>query len=718
MDSSTLQHNLDTIWILTSAALVFFMQAGFSCLETGLVRAKNSINVAIKNVSDLVFSMVGYWLMGFGLMFGTSFLGLSGITGFGLVGFDSADAYTFFLFQAVFAGTAVTIVSGALAERVKFNSYLTAALVIGSVIYPLFGHWAWGGAFLEGEDGWLKAMGFHDFAGSTVVHSIGGWAGLAGALFLGPRFGRFDEEGKPVPIPGFNLALAALGVFILWFGWFGFNGGSTLTGDASVAKVLVNTNISAAMGGLTAFMISLAVAKRPLVEKLLNGILGGLVGITAGCDLVTPLGAACIGLGSGCVVYFAEDYLLRWGVDDPVGAVAAHGFCGAFGTLILAFVAPASALPTGSPFTQLGVQALGVSVAFVWSFGSASLLFWLLKEMGGLRVSQEDEIKGLNISEHGARMSWVDTVATIKYILDTGDMSQRIKVETGTEMGEVAQSLNVFLDEVETAANVAHKVADGDLSTEVTPKSELDILGIATTRMVEGLRRAKLSRYQVMSAIRDIARTGDLSRRVRVDQNSEMAEVAQSFNDLLESILAVAEVARSVSKGDLGLSVTPKSDDDILARATQRMVESLRTAKFSRESVIKSIRAIVATGDLERRVTAAEDPEMAEVASSFNTLLAEILNAAQVAHRVANGDLSQKVRPKSDRDILGLAVNTMVESLHGLLAKVDGVARALSESVLQLDNSSHELEAANTDIVRSISHAASLVDRSIHAVQA
>lgn len=290
---SSIQEHLNILWILIAAAMVFFMQAGFTALETGMIRAKNSINVAIKNVSDMMVTIIAFWIAGFALMFGETWQGWIGMSGFFLQGMESPFKYAFFIFQAVFAGTAATIVSGAVAERIQFKGYIIGSIVLGLFIYPVAGHWIWGGAILDGEAGWLADLGFVDFAGSTVVHGLGGWVGLAAVLVLGPRIGRFDEQGQPQDIQGHNIAYSAIGIFILWFGWFGFNGGSTLVADDSVPKVVLNTLLSPAAAGITCFLISLFHSDTALVEveHVLNGILADLVGITAGCAAVEPLGA-------------------------------------------------------------------------------------------------------------------------------------------------------------------------------------------------------------------------------------------------------------------------------------------------------------------------------------------------------------------------------------------------------------------------------------------
>ncbi|MEO0560354.1 MAG: ammonium transporter [Bacteroidota bacterium] len=397
VDAATVQLNLDYVWVIAAAALVFLMQAGFALLETGLTRAKNAANIIMKNVMDASAGAIVFFLVGFGIMFGPSLGGLFGTSGFGLTGIEGQDTmwtYAFFFFQAVFAATAATIVSGAVAERVKFSAYLVFSVVIVGLIYPVFGSWAWGGLFNGG--GWLESLGFLDFAGSTVVHSVGGWAALAGVLVVGARAGKYDEDGAPVAIPGHSLPLAALGVFILWFGWFGFNAGSTTAGDPIIALIAANTFLSAGAGALGAMIVTWIRGGMPDVGMTLNGVLGGLVGITAGCDAVLPIGAIAIGGIAGVIVVYATLWLEKV-IDDPVSAVAVHGVCGAWGTLAVAIFAS-----SGFSLAQLGVQALGVTAAFLWTFPISYGLFYALDRALGLRIDEETESGGLDLHEHGA----------------------------------------------------------------------------------------------------------------------------------------------------------------------------------------------------------------------------------------------------------------------------------------------------------------------------
>jgi Amt family ammonium transporter len=395
--AADVQKHLDYVWTLLAAALVFFMQAGFACVEAGFTRAKNTVNIMMKNLMDFAVGSLGFWAIGFGLMFGVSAGGWIGASGFFLSDFTpDGDPWVlaFWMFQAVFAATAATIVSGAMAERTKFISYLIYSFFISAFIYPILGGWAWGGLFHGG--GWLEKMGFIDFAGSTVVHSVGGWAALAGALVLGPRMGKYDSNGKPRAIPGHNLPLATIGVFILWLGWFGFNPGSTTAGNKSIAMIFVNTNLAAAAGCVSALITIWIIAKKPDLAMALNGALAGLVAITAPCNNVSPGSAVIIGLIGGGLVVFAVLFIDRIGVDDPVGAISVHAVNGVWGTLAVAIFDI-----KGFSLGQLGVQALGSATAFVWTFSTCYVLFRVLKATIGLRVAPEEEMEGLDVCEHG-----------------------------------------------------------------------------------------------------------------------------------------------------------------------------------------------------------------------------------------------------------------------------------------------------------------------------
>ena len=407
--SSTITDQTGWLWTCIAAFLVFFMQAGFALVEAGFTRAKNCVNIIMKNLLDFSVGSITFWMFGFGLMFGVTTTGWYGTTDFfvdGLVdGENSNWEFTFLIFQTVFAATAATIVSGAMAERTKFTSYLVYSALITAIVYPVSGSWAWGSLYNGG--GWLEQYGFIDFAGSTVVHSVGGWAALAGAIVIGPRIGKFHKDGTVTPIMGHSMPLAALGVFILWLGWFGFNPGSTTSlDDGNFARVAVTTNLSAVGGVLSAMATSWILFKKPDVSFALNGALAGLVSITAPCYDVGPGSALVIGLIGGVLCVLSVLMFDRLRIDDPVGAVSVHGVCGAWGTLSAGLFAHEayngnSGLLFGGGMGILGVQALGVAVYFAWAFGVSLLIFLGIKYTIGLRVPEEEEIAGLDATEHG-----------------------------------------------------------------------------------------------------------------------------------------------------------------------------------------------------------------------------------------------------------------------------------------------------------------------------
>jgi Amt family ammonium transporter len=397
---ATVQKNVDATWMVITAALVFFMQAGFCMVELGFTRSKNAINICMKNFLDFSVGGICFLFVGFPLMFGLTFYGLWGTGPFWLSSIPGDSAFwSFWFFQVVFSGTAATIISGAMAERTKFTGYLVFTIVMTSLIYPFIGHWAWGsfgGAFnYGGGKGWLEAMGYADFAGSSVVHGIGGAASLAGILVLGPRLGRFRADGTANLIAGHNLPLATLGVFILWFGWYGFNPGSTLVGDTHTGRIAVNTTIAPCAGAIAAMFAMWLHQGRPDLGITLNGALGGLVGITANCNCVTPASAVVIGLMAGVIATFGSLLLERLRIDDAVGAVPVHLFCGWWGILSVALFNEEGFSPH-----RLGVQALGgiciTGVAFVLAF----VTFKIINAIVGLRATDEEQDLGLDFTEH------------------------------------------------------------------------------------------------------------------------------------------------------------------------------------------------------------------------------------------------------------------------------------------------------------------------------
>jgi Amt family ammonium transporter len=464
--------SVNVIWVLVAAALVFFMQAGFAMVETGFTRAKNAGNIIMKNLMDFALGTPIYWLLGFGIMFGGSSALIGGFDPMAKGDYSSilpsgVPLMAFLIFQTVFCATAATIVSGAMAERTKFSAYCIYSMVISAIIYPVSGHWIWGG-------GWLADLGFHDFAGSTAVHMVGGISAFIGAKILGPRIGKYDKNGKPKAIPGHSLTLGALGVFILWFCWFGFNGGSTVsaTGDdvlVSMGNIFVTTNMAAAVASITVMLITWIRYKKPDVSMTLNGSLAGLVAITAGCDLVSPFGAAMIGIIAGFAVVFGIEFVDKvLKIDDPVGAVGVHGICGALGTILTGLFALDGGLFYGGGASFLITQITGVAAVAAWVTVAITITFFIIKHTIGLRVSREEEITGLDIHEHGLVSAYADFMPSV-------DMSGVVDVEVaaGKSMAEAVPVTRFKVNNNEKATPKLTKVEI------ITKQSKFEVLKAA-----------------------------------------------------------------------------------------------------------------------------------------------------------------------------------------------------------------------------------------------
>ncbi len=445
--------SVDVMWTLLGAAMVFFMQAGFSLCEAGLTRAKNTGNILMKNLMDFCIGTPAFWLVGFGMMFGGSGAVIGGFDPFILGDYDfgSLPKWCYVIFQTVFCATAATIVSGSMAERTKFSSYCVYSALISLVVYPISGHWIWGG-------GWLSEMGFHDFAGSCAVHMVGGIAACIGAATLGPRIGKYGKDGKPRAIPGHNLTAVALGVFILWFCWFGFNGCSTVSMSSdeamlSASLIFMNTNLAAAVATCVVLVVTWILYKKPDVSMCLNGALAGLVAITAGCDVVDPFGAFFIGLVAGGLVVASVEFFDKVArIDDLVGAISVHGACGMFGTLAVGLFATDGGVFYGGGVKLLGTQALGVLAVAAWVAVTMTIIFQVIKHTIGLRVEQEIEIDGLDIHEHGLASAY--SGFAIHDVMGTLDVNENTDLGEDNPLAATPAQMNAAVPVVRTEEGI------------------------------------------------------------------------------------------------------------------------------------------------------------------------------------------------------------------------------------------------------------------------
>ena len=614
----------NTIWLLVCTVLVLLMQAGFTCLETGLVRAKNSINVAVKNVADFCVASIAFWAIGFGIMFGATSGGLFGTSFFffdtgPFDGTGSAWLMAFFFFQLAFCGTATTIVSGAVAERMSFRGYLMTAVVLSACIYPVYGHWAWGGFAIETQMGWLQELGFVDFAGSTVVHSVGGWVALAAVLIIGPRLGQFDENKSSTE--SHNTPVAVFGMFLLWVGWFGFNGGSTLALDVSVPHIMVHTLIAAAAGGVTSMALTWSRRGAPNAVDTLNGVLAGLVAITASAHVVSIGSAMVIGGVGAVVALVCQSFLRRRRIDDAVGAVPVHLAAGIWGTLAVALFGDASLWGTGhTRMEQLGVQALGVTVAGIYAFGVGYVVLTIINWFLPLRVSAEAENAGLNASEHGASTAIHDLIHAMDTQKQTGDFSMRVPVEPYTEAGQIATQYNQVLDKVHTEIAAREQTADQLRSArdqaEIANAAKSQFLAnmshelrtplkaiIGFSEIMNGEVFGPLGNEQYKEYIGDIHESGTHLLSI-INDILDLSKVEADSYDLVEDQLDVAKVLDACSRmirtraqtGELSLSVEldpnlPKLLAD--ERALKQMIINLvsNAVKFTPQGGSIALRA-------------------------------------------------------------------------------------------------------------------------------
>lgn len=696
---AAMRADLDHVWIMVAAALVLLMQIGFMLLEAGMVRSKNSINVAQKNLADFSFSAICFGGLGFMLMFGPS-IGPFGWD-FGLAVFPgkTEEELGFFIFQAMFCGTAATILSGAVAERFNFTAYLISIPVIAVVIYPVFGHWAWSNLMISDNPAWLADQGFVDFAGSTVVHAVGGWIALAAILQLGPRIGRFDENGKSQPIQGHSIVLAMAGALLLYVGWLGFNGGSTLSGSLASGHVIANTVIAGAGGAMTGMAAGRYFDGIYKPERMINGLIGGLCAVTAGCDVVTGPGAAALGASGALIAVFGHDLLEKFGVDDAIGAVPAHAFAGTWGTIGLALVAPLASLPLADRFAQVLIQVQGAGLAFVWAFGAAMVWFWLLNKVVPLRVSEEHELDGLNVSEHGATMGTGEIQKTLaELIAGDANLNARIEVEPGDESAELAELFNRLMAQLAAQDEKQRFIRQ---QQEETEKLHLD----AEKRQHELAEKQRLAEAEIVEQIAKVISNvleKDLSTRVKLGQQTgALKQVGGGVNELLDILSSMIDtISSNVGRLDQSVSAqvgharanaqSAQNQEELMVNANRDLTAVDEALKSSLEATEEAQGAVSSAHEAGRRgLIATEEAVVAvksmEETSSAALKVVEHINA--IAKRVnllaINAAVEAARAGEKGREFAVVAeeVKNLAERTSNLAAEVDGLLTKSSETV-------------------------------------
>ncbi len=739
--------NFDILWVVIAAAFVMLMQGGFTLLETGMVRAKNSINVATKNFVDFCVSAVIFWLFGFAIMFGASASGLFGTSGF-LFG-NSVPPYlmAFFLFQLVFAGTATTIVSGAVAERMTFIGYLIVTIVIGSLIYPVVGHWIWGG-LVEGEaTGWLARRGFIDFAGATVVHSVGGWVALAAVLILGAREGRYNVEGNTFNAS--NLPLTTMGALLLWLGWFGFNGGSTLAVTDQIPLIIVNTVLSGAFGGLAGLTASYIATRQAQVLTTINGALGGLVAITASADIQTPATSVIIGVIAGLLAFGVEVLLYRFRVDDAIGAVPVHVGCGIWGTLAVAIFGDPTLFGSGlGRGSQLAVQMAGVITVFVYAFGIGFLLLWLINRLLPLRVSAEDERRGLNVAEHGARTALFTLLEEMEQMRLSADLSKQVTVEPFTEVGEFAAQYNRVLQELEHIVSQTRdendqlqasifqllqdvtQIAEGDLTVEATVTADAtgavaDSFNFMAEQLRELIGNVKTTSERVGSAANEIRLTTAQLNNGAILQAEQILSTSTAVDEMSLSIAQVSdnatlsamvgEQARSnATQGAKAVRDTIHNMSRIRqeVEATAGRIERLERRSREIGGVTKAINALAERTGILAINASIQASEAGEAGRGFAVVARQVENlAVQSAEAAAQINTLLRAIQDDTREAVSAMATTSQEVQAGSdlaseagerLTEIESVSTQLADLIAEISRAARQQARGSESIARSM----------------
>ena len=684
-----LQTNLDHVWTMTAAGLVFFMQAGFMLLEAGSVRSKNSVNVAQKNLIDFLLSTLCYGTIGFAIMFGTTHDGWFGWdASLAIFGNTEDWSMTFFVFQLVFCGTAATIVSGAVAERMRMDGYILCTVLIALVIYPVVGHWAWGG-LLNGQDGpWLADMGFMDFAGGTVVHSVGGWVALAAIIILGPRSGKFDKDGHPVTLHGHSPILATVGCLIIWVGWIGFNGGSTTAGTSDFANIVQNTMICGGIAGATTMLLGRILQGHMTPAASINGVLGGLVAVTPGCDVLDGQSAMMLGGIAGVVVLLSEkvlEYFCK--LDDPLGAVSVHGVCGALGTVLLAVFADADLLLASSRWEQVYVQLVGVGSVFLWTFGVAFCVLWLVSKVfapegggSGLRVPRHYEEIGLNVAEHKAPLGTGVLQAALQDIaLNSNAGFTPIEVERGDEAYEMAELINKIMGDLHSALGSMEMCVEAASAGDFSARIDTTSFTGTPLRLCEGFNQINTVCETGLRLIRtrvEALAEGDIHSPAPTGLEGEFkalcAALTAATGHLSQTIDQIATSAKQAERGGASIAQTSTTLNEQTGTLDQNLsdalpvLEEIRDTSASHSDLAAEAAALCETACDSSRAGQTLAQEAVALITDAKHSTEDIVGFVDVIEDIA-------------RQINLLAVNARVEAARGT---TDAAAAAKSFKVL------------------------------------
>lgn len=702
------RENANHTWKMLASALVLLMQLGFLALEAGIARSKNSINVAQKNVTDFVVAACSFYLLGFGLMFGTSDFGWFGWdpTYFVWDQFDNDWHYTFFIFQTMFVGTAATIASGAVAERMKFSAYIAMSLVVSLFIYPIYGHWAWGNLLIPGNPAFLADRGFIDFAGSSVVHTVGASVGLAAVLILGPRLGKYNEDGSVNRIHGHSMVLASVGAAVLWLGWIGFNGGSADIHTPGFTRIVANTILALAFGGITALIIGRIKEKLYLPIYTVNGTLGGLVGITAGCDALAPHSAVLVGIICGSIVIYSIrfiEYTLK--IDDVVGAISVHGTCGIIGTILAGALAMEEKILAGDRLQQIIVQLEGSILAIAWGFSVSYVFLGIYHRIVGIRISREQEEQGLNSVEHGSSLGTGILQERLLHVMEGQcDLTLRLDEQTGDETAELAIMFNPFLDKIH------HLVRDISQYAKALHKTSEDFHRLSGS-FAEGATRLTGHADLAHVSTDAVAKNTENAANISKDMHERITHISESAMSMAFDMDKVSNAIGHITNSIQEITISAKNANDVAHKATNMSKTAITTVKSLEEAteqiddVVSLIKSIARQVHLLSLNATIEAMKAGESGKGFTVVAKEVKNLAKQTAKATN-EIKQKIE-KIKKD--STASMDVIHSISDVIETIGGAVNSITTSVEKQSFEAAEISSKILSTTESAKHVAKSV---------